>query len=141
LAHSSDPIRAAGGIVAGTGHNRGKIAVIRRRRYSGEIGLPKGKVKKGETDAEAAIREVEEETGLRASLRQIAGITEYKVDGTPKTVIYFLMDAPEGMPTSPNDSTEIEAVEWLTPLDAIVALTHTEDRKLVSKVFNIELPI
>jgi 8-oxo-dGTP diphosphatase len=132
---SSEPIRAAGGIVVGTGANRGKIAVVRRRRYHGEVGLPKGKVRKDETDAEAAVREVEEETGLRASLRQIADTTRYKVDGRPKTVTYFLMDAPEGTPAIPNDSEEIEAVEWLTPLEAIAALTHVEDRKLISRLF------
>ena len=134
---SAEPIRAAGGIVVGTGTNRGKIAVVRRRRYTGEVGLPKGKVKKGETDAEAAVREVEEETGLRASFSHIAGTTKYEVDGRPKTVTYFLMEAPEGATGSPNDSEEIEAVEWLTPREAIAALTHAEDRKLVSRVFNV----
>jgi 8-oxo-dGTP pyrophosphatase MutT (NUDIX family) len=134
---SSEPIRAAGGIIAGTGIHRGKIVVVRRRRYTGEVGLPKGKIKMGETEAEAAVREVEEETGLRASLRQMAGTTNYEVGGRPKTVTYFLMEAPEGAPAAPNDSDEIEAVEWLTPRDAVAALTHAEDRRLVSRIFNI----
>jgi 8-oxo-dGTP diphosphatase len=136
---SASQIRAAGGIVVGKGTNRGKIAIVRRRRYQGEIGLPKGKVKHGETDSQAALREVEEETGLRASLGEIAGTTHYDVDGTPKTVTYFMMDAPDGVPGSPHDSAEIESVEWLEPYQAMVKLTHPEDRTLIFDVFKIGL--
>ena len=140
-AQSVQPIRAAGGIVVGKGTNRGKIAIVRRRRYEGEISLPKGKAKEGEKDSEVALREVEEETGLRASLRdrEPVGTTHYDVDGRPKTVTYFMMDAPEGIPASPHDSAEIESVEWLDPEQAIVALTHREDRTLLFDVFNIGL--
>src|SRR5262249_47436616 len=87
------PIRAAGGIVRGAGQNTGKLLVVRRRRYGGEVGLPKGKLVEGEDEAAAALREVEEETGLRPVLRQHVGRTHYKVRGRPKTVSYFVMDA------------------------------------------------
>jgi 8-oxo-dGTP diphosphatase len=135
--HPSEPIRAAGGIVIGAGNNAGKIAIVRRRRYSGEVGLPKGKLKKNETDVEAATREVEEETGIRASPRDASYTTHYEVDGRPKIVTYFLMDAPEDAQPRPEDSEEIESVEWLTPQEAIATLTHSEDRKLLSRVFGI----
>jgi len=138
---SSQEIRAAGGIVRGTGSHHGKIAVVRRRRYKDEIGLPKGKVRKGETDSEAALREVGEETGLRVLLREPAGSTHYHVDGKPKTVTYFIMDALEDIPGSPNDLTEIEAVEWLTPQQAVQVLTHADDRTLLLNVFKTEMPL
>lgn len=134
---SSKPIRAAGGIVNGTGRNNGKIALVRRRRYGGEVGLPKGKLDKGETEIEAALREVEEETGIRVKLREAVGSTHYNVDGRPKTVAYFMMDAPDDKPARPQDSGEVEAVEWLTPAEAIAALTHEDDRELVIKIFKI----
>jgi hypothetical protein len=44
---ASKAIRAAGGIISGVGSNSGKIAVVRRRRYGGEVGLPKGKLNEG----------------------------------------------------------------------------------------------
>jgi 8-oxo-dGTP pyrophosphatase MutT (NUDIX family) len=135
---SSKAIRAAGGIISGVGSNSGKIAVVRRRRYGGEIGLPKGKLNEGETEAEAALREVEEETGLRAILRQRVGSTHYSVDGGSKTVTYFMMDAPDDAPARPHDSKEVQAVEWLTPVEAVAALTYDDDRKLVTRVFDIE---
>ena len=134
---SSDvgPIRAAGGIVAGIGANRGKIAIVRRRRYADEVALPKGKLDAGESEGEAALREVKEETGLSVTLRGLAGTAHYHVGDRPKTVVYFLMDATDEGPGHPRDSGEIEAVEWLTPHEAIAVLTHAEDRELIAQVF------
>jgi 8-oxo-dGTP pyrophosphatase MutT (NUDIX family) len=132
---NEEPIRAAGGIVKGTGRNKGKIAIIRRRRYEGEIALPKGKLNPGEDERSAALREVEEETGIKAVLGDRAGETRYAVRGRLKTVTYFLMEALDDAPTQPQDSAEVGNVEWLTPADAIAVLSHAEDKKLIERVF------
>jgi 8-oxo-dGTP pyrophosphatase MutT (NUDIX family) len=55
----SDEIRAAGGVVV----RDGRIAVVHRPKYD-DWSLPKGKLDAGESWEEAALREVEEETGL-----------------------------------------------------------------------------
>jgi mutator protein MutT len=52
------PIEAAGGVVF---NENGELLVIFRRDF---WDLPKGKIDKGETPEQAAIREVQEETGL-----------------------------------------------------------------------------
>jgi ADP-ribose pyrophosphatase YjhB (NUDIX family) len=52
------PIQAAGGVVVSTG----RILFIFR---NGKWDLPKGKLDKGESTSEAALREVEEETGIK----------------------------------------------------------------------------
>jgi 8-oxo-(d)GTP phosphatase len=129
------PIRAAGGIVCGIGVNHGKIAVVRRRRYTNEVALPKGKLNAGESELDAALREVGEETGITATIRKHSGTTRYQVNGRPKTVVYFLMDASEAGAGHPSDKDEIEAVEWVTPNQAIAVLTHEEDRTLIANVF------
>lgn len=131
----SKPIRAAGGIVQGVGRNKGKIAIIRRNRYGGEIALPKGKLNGDEKEEEAALREVEEETGIKAELCDLVGTTQYSVEGRPKTVTYFLMNALDDAPTQPLDSGEVGSVEWLTPADASKVLSHAEDKKLIERVF------
>jgi 8-oxo-dGTP pyrophosphatase MutT (NUDIX family) len=51
-------LEAAGGVVAA----ESAVLVIRRL---GKLDLPKGKIETGENPAEAAVREIEEETGLR----------------------------------------------------------------------------
>jgi 8-oxo-dGTP pyrophosphatase MutT (NUDIX family) len=64
VAKTSRKILAAGGILLGKGAHEGLIAIVRRHRYGGEISLPKGKIKKGETEVSAALREVREDTAL-----------------------------------------------------------------------------
>jgi len=130
-------IRAAGGIVRGTGDRSGKIIIVHRSRYNGEIGLPKGKLKDGETVDIAAAREVEEETGQKAVIREYAGTTRYTVKSVPKTVTYFLMDADGVNLSGPVDTKEIAAIEWVTPREALRRLTHRDDRDLIESVFGL----
>jgi 8-oxo-dGTP pyrophosphatase MutT (NUDIX family) len=137
---NEEPIRAAGGIVEGVGRNKGKIAVISRRRYKGEIALPKGKLNPGEDEKTAARREVEEETGIKAVLRERAGETRYGVGGRSKTVTYFLMEALSDAPTQPRDAEEVNSIEWLTPEDAIARLSHAEDKEMIERIFVNRLP-
>jgi 8-oxo-dGTP pyrophosphatase MutT (NUDIX family) len=134
---SPKPILAAGGIVLGVGRNGGKIAIVRRRRYAGEIALPKGKLRKGESETDAAVREVGEETGYTAKIREFAGTTRYRVGRIPKVVFYFLMGAEEEEGTGVIDEDEIAAIDWMTPAEAVAALTHRDDRELVAALFAI----
>jgi 8-oxo-dGTP pyrophosphatase MutT (NUDIX family) len=53
-----------------------EVLLVHRPRY-GDWSLPKGKAKRGETDEECALREVEEETGLRCALGRELASTEY----------------------------------------------------------------
>lgn len=55
-------VLAAGGVLARARPSLGEILIIKR---NGFWDLPKGKVEKGETFEECAIREVEEETGMK----------------------------------------------------------------------------
>jgi 8-oxo-dGTP diphosphatase len=132
-----EPILAAGGIVLGSEKNAGKICLVRRRRYPGEIALPKGKLRSGETAIEAAQREVNEETGCEVEILAYAGATHYLVKNVPKAVFYFVMRTNGRGDGTPKDKREIETVQWLTPPDALLALTHQEDRGLISAVFGL----
>jgi 8-oxo-dGTP pyrophosphatase MutT (NUDIX family) len=133
----STSIRAAGGIVLGFGKNAGKIAIVKRRRYGGEVGLPKGKLKRGEDDSQAALREVYEETGIRAAIKRLAGTTNYLVGSVPKTVTYFVMETQDVDHDGPQDIGEVLSMEWIDPKEAVAILTHREDRNLISKLFGV----
>ena len=67
------PGRAAGGIVV----RDGRVLVVHRPRYD-DWSLPKGKLDAGESWESAAVREVEEETGLRCALGPELTPTSYR---------------------------------------------------------------
>ena len=70
-------------------------------------------------------------------LREKVARTHYRVDGRPKSVAYFLMDTLDDVPAVPEDTGEVESIEWKTPREAIAVLTHEDDRDLVTKIFNV----
>lgn len=125
-------IRAAGGIVLRHGNGGApEIAVVHRPRYD-DWALPKGKLDKGETDEQAALREVEEETGLRASLGPVAGRIRYRDrHDRPKIVTYFFM-TPEGGAFESND--EVDELRWVPLDEAADLLTYQRDRELVQRL-------
>lgn len=136
---SSPPtVRAAGGIVLRRGHDgEWQVLLVHRPRY-GDWSLPKGKADAGERDEDTALREVEEETGLRCTLGPPAGRTRYRDSkGRDKVVQYWLME-PESEAAAadgafvPND--EVDEVWWCTVAEAAEALTYAHDRKLLAKV-------
>jgi 8-oxo-dGTP diphosphatase len=123
-------IHAAGGVVCRPGPaGLVEIAVIHRPSQD-DWSLPKGKLEPGETAEQAALREVEEETGLRARIVRPLGCTEY-VDrrGRDKTVCYWVMNA-EGGRFTPND--EVDQLRWLTVEEALDLLTYPGDKALLA---------
>jgi 8-oxo-dGTP diphosphatase len=123
-------VEAAGGVVVRDGEQGSELCVVHRPRHH-DWTLPKGKLDPGESFEDAALREVEEETGLRCSLGRELGHTSY-VDGKgrPKIVRYWLMEV-EGGAFEPND--EVDEIRWMTPEDAAAALTYRHDRELIGE--------
>lgn len=133
---SAPQIRAGGGVArrprAGGGW---EYVLVHRPRYD-DWSLPKGKVDPGETDEDAALREVHEETALHCRLGPELSPTHY-IDrrGRPKLVRYWLM-TPLGEPPDqdvfrPND--EIDDLCWCSAEDAGKLLTHDHDRQLIEE--------
>jgi 8-oxo-dGTP pyrophosphatase MutT (NUDIX family) len=104
----SERVEAAGGVVV----RDGQVLLVHRPRYD-DWTFPKGKLDPGESFEDAALREVEEETGLRCSLGRELPSTRYEVDGKPKLVRYWLMEPASETPFVPNDETD--ELRWLPP--------------------------
>ena len=60
-------VQAAGGVVVRDGADGPEVLLVHRPAYD-DWSFPKGKLEPGESDEECAVREVEEETGLRCAL-------------------------------------------------------------------------
>lgn len=122
----SELVRAGGGVLV----RDGKVLVVHRPEYD-DWALPKGKLEPGETWEEGALREVEEETGLRCEIGEEIGCTRY-VDnrGRDKEVHYFRMSS-DGEASPRN---EIDEVRWV-PLDQVAGLlTYSRDVELLSRL-------
>lgn len=120
-------IEAAGGVVI----REGQVAVVHRDRYD-DWSLPKGKLDKGESFEEAALREVLEETGLACELGiELDPVSYVDQKGRPKLVRYWLMEVVGG-DFVPND--EVDELRWLAPADAMKLLSYEHDRDLVEGV-------
>ena len=106
---------------------RVEIALVHRPRYD-DWSLPKGKLKRGEDFAAAAVRETREETGMQCVLGATLPVTRYLVQGRPKEVRYWSARAGEGgfVP-----SREVDRMAWLPPVAARHRLTHDRDRPVV----------
>jgi 8-oxo-dGTP diphosphatase len=107
----------------------GLIALVHRPRYD-DWTLPKGKLDAGESFEEAALREIEEETGLRARLVRELPETHYEVRGRPKVVRYWLMEVESDPGFVAND--EVDELRWLEPAQASALLTYERDRDVLA---------
>src|SRR3954471_9335782 len=123
-------VHAAGGVVV---RPDGRIAVIHRPRYD-DWSLPKGKLEAGESFETGALREVEEETGIRGRIVGEVDSTEYlDRKGRDKIVRWYRMDL-DGEPDDFAANDEVDELRWLTPAEARHLLSYEPDRSLVETV-------
>ena len=123
----TEQVQAAGGVVS----RDGRIALVHRPKYD-DWTFPKGKLDSGEDFEQAAMREVEEETGLRCRLGRDLGETRYRDHkDRPKVVRYWAMDGAEG-DFEPND--EVDELRWVSIDEAKEMLSYDFDRDLVERV-------
>lgn len=107
-----------------------EVCLVHRPKYD-DWSHPKGKLKRGEEPLAAALREVEEETGYRATVGAELSTLRYMVGGRPKEVRYWAAEAGPGtfVPT-----TEVDRIVWLRPDAARRRLTQVRDRELVDEL-------
>jgi 8-oxo-dGTP diphosphatase len=105
-----------------------EILLVHRAKYD-DWSLPKGKCDEEEDDAACALREVEEESGLRCRLGNELPSTAY-IDprGRPKNVRYWAMTVESGR-FSPNR--EIDDVRWVPLGEVSPLLSYERDRDVV----------
>lgn len=124
-------VLAAGGLVVREGADGSEILVVHRPAYD-DWSFPKGKLEQGESAEDAAVREVEEETGLRCRLDRELATTRYRdARGRSKTVRYWSMTPVGGELAAAN---EVDDARFVSVGEAAELLTYERDRELLAQL-------
>jgi 8-oxo-dGTP pyrophosphatase MutT (NUDIX family) len=108
-------IKAAGGVVV-----KGDkwLFMYRRKKWD----LPKGKLDKGENSKKAAVREIEEETGVKALVRDKICTTWHTYTMNNNRILkrtkWYLFDCLDDSAMTPQAEEQIEKLEWYSPMEA-----------------------
>jgi len=129
-------VRAAGAVVL----RKGRVLLVHRPAYD-DWSFPKGKLDRGETTVAAAIREVEEETGLRVRLGVPLSRQSYPTAARTKVVDYWV-----GRVVGDHDvsryvvNQEIDEVSWVNVAKADDLLTYKRDRRTLAEALHTGKP-
>ncbi len=129
---------SAGGLVLEAPDPGARGALIGRLDRRGRLlwSLPKGHVEAGETHADAAVREVAEETGITGRVVADLGTIDFyfMAGGTRvhKTVHHFLLVAESGQLS--DEDIEVVEVAWVPAAELGSRLAYADERRLVARV-------
>lgn len=132
-----ESIWAAGCVVARSrADGKAEFLIVHRPRYD-DWSLPKGKIDRGETFLDGALREVREETGVRGENPRLIGTIAYHTkNGNPKVVRWWLVDAGKGTFT-PNK--EVDRIKWVTFKKGLKRLDYRNDREVLDRANDMYL--
>jgi 8-oxo-dGTP diphosphatase len=133
-------VRAAGGVVWRESGTTLELALVHRPRYD-DWSLPKGKLNRGEHPLAAAVREVYEETAVRATPRSRLPTIRYLTGqpGVEKLVDFWSMRAESWAPREPDH--EIAEVRWVPEEQAAALLSYVHDRGVVKTFLGQRPPV
>ena len=115
------------------------VMVIVPRGRRRVLGLPKGGRNVGESPEETAAREVREETGIIARVRDRLGQVDYsyrrggrRIDNT----VHFYLCEFEGGDTSDHDH-EVDDARWMPLEEARRRLSYPGERAMIARALSI----
>lgn len=114
------------------------IAIVPRRRAadgSKVLGLPKGHIDPGESELEAAVREIREETGVEVEpMAELGEVHYWYMRGgrrVPKAVVFHLFSYLRGDIADHDE--EVEMVRWMPLQEAARSLSYDGEREMVQR--------
>lgn len=129
---------SAGGLVVDRRAKPQQAALIARHDRRGRLvwSLPKGHVEAGETAAQAAVREVAEETGIQGQVLAALGTIDFwfvaERRRVHKTVHHFLLEAVGGELS--DEDIEVVEVRWFPLAEVADVLAYPDERRLLGQV-------
>ena len=130
-------ILAAGGVLFRSLAHGVELAVVHRPRYD-DWSLPKGKLDPGESLAAAAVRELQEETGVRARLGPWLRDVRYAVADGRKFVRFWSAEALTPADFTPNH--EVDELRWVSPDAATDLLSYEHDKDVLARFVELGPP-
>ncbi len=116
----------------------GEYLYLLIKQENGDIGFPKGHIEKGETESEAALREIFEETSVKANIigdfREV--ISYVMPNGKNKTVVYFTAEFTNQMPKH-NDGYENNEYMLLSFQEALKEITFDNMKQVLIKANDV----
>lgn len=127
---------SSGGVII---HNN---LILLLRKYNGDYVLPKGRVEKGESIEEAALREVKEESGIDGTIKKYLGKISYsfinrvknlRID---KTVHFFLMSTKDTH-TIPQSMEGFKTAKFYDRDEAVRLMRFNQEKSIIKKAIEV----
>ena len=132
---TTEPEVSYGGVVV----RGGEVIVIVPRGRRRVLGLPKGGQNPGESPEQTAAREVREETGVTARVRERLGHVDYSYRRGgrwfDKTVHFYLCEFLSG-DTADHDH-EVDDARWIPLTEARRRLSYPGERAMIDRALTI----
>ena len=132
---NSTEVSAGGFVISKT--DGSLVALMARFNRGGKLEwcIPKGHLEANETNEQAALREVFEETGLQAKIIEYLGEVSYQfIQGgkiVNKTVHVYLMEQTGGELSFDKDPhKEASELEWVQVSKLLTRLSHSNERRI-----------
>ncbi len=130
---------SAGGIVF---NNKGQVLLVGNYKPEKDVnywGFPKGHPEGKESLKEAALREVEEETGVKAEITRKVDDLKYffywEGEKTFKTVTFYLMKYLSG--EVKYEESELSGAGWFSPDEVLEKITFKTEKELFNKAMEL----
>ena len=121
------PSRAGGVVFRRIGEpSEIEFLIIQAKEDPSDWVLPKGHIKQNESARTAALREVSEETGIRARIESELGMTSFELGREHVEVQFYLMEA-----TGRSEPQETRLIQWLRIKKAVESITHKESKEML----------
>jgi 8-oxo-dGTP diphosphatase len=130
--HLPAPLRRAAVHAGAPSFTVGSVAVIRRgdgkvvlveQRHSDGWALPGGLLRRGESAADAVVREVAEEIGVRLDPAGLPVPLAAVTEGVRRVDVVYVIDLPGEVELQTDDAAEVKRVGWFR-LDDLPAVTE-----------------
>jgi ADP-ribose pyrophosphatase YjhB (NUDIX family) len=125
-------VLSSGGVII----NNNLILLL--KKYNGDYVLPKGRIERGESIEETALREVKEESGITGEIKKYIGKIDYsfinrmrniRID---KTVHFFLMSTNDTH-TKPQSMEGFKTAKFYEREEAISLMKYSQEREIIRK--------